>query len=146
MNGSSITKFDRDVSREELVARAQAMIPKLRELQERTEADRRVSDNIFQERRELSKRGIVTAIFPINKLTGELNAPPLLASTGVLNIENTPAVLDICSQELMRSFKSNRDLGNSSVNELQHYRKILGYSLYEQTGQRPLIQTVVVPN
>ena len=49
MNGSSITKFDRDVSQEELVARAQAMIPKLRELQERTEADRRVSDNIFQE-------------------------------------------------------------------------------------------------
>ena len=49
MNDSSVTTLQRDVSREELVARAHALIPKLRELQERTESDRRVSDEIFQE-------------------------------------------------------------------------------------------------
>jgi len=49
MSDTSVTMIDRDVSREELVARAHALIPKLRELQERTEADRRVSDEIFQE-------------------------------------------------------------------------------------------------
>ena len=35
------------VSAEELVARARAMVPALRERQERTEAERRVSDEIF---------------------------------------------------------------------------------------------------
>ena len=49
MSDSDTTTFERDVSREELVARARAMIPKLRAHQERTEADRRVSDEIFQE-------------------------------------------------------------------------------------------------
>jgi alkylation response protein AidB-like acyl-CoA dehydrogenase len=49
MSDSDTTTFERDISREELITRARAMIPKLRENQERTEADRRVSDEIFQE-------------------------------------------------------------------------------------------------
>jgi alkylation response protein AidB-like acyl-CoA dehydrogenase len=47
MNGSSA--IDRDLTPGDLIARAQAMIPKLRELQEKTEADRRVSDEVFEE-------------------------------------------------------------------------------------------------
>lgn len=46
---SSATTFERDISREELIGRAHALIPRLREAQERTEADRRVSDQIFEE-------------------------------------------------------------------------------------------------
>ena len=49
MNDSGVPTFERDVSREDLVDRARALIPKLRELQEQTEADRRVSDEIFQQ-------------------------------------------------------------------------------------------------
>ncbi len=49
MNDSSVPTFERDVSREDLVDRAHALIPKLRELQEQTEIDRRVSDEIFQQ-------------------------------------------------------------------------------------------------
>ena len=49
MNASSNNAFERDTSREELIARAQAMIPKLRELQEKTETDRRVSSEVFEE-------------------------------------------------------------------------------------------------
>ncbi len=49
MSDASDTTIDRDISREELVARARALIPMLRERQEQTEADRRVSDEAFQE-------------------------------------------------------------------------------------------------
>ncbi len=49
MSEPSVTTIDRDISREELVARAHALIPRLRERQEQCEADRRVSDESFQE-------------------------------------------------------------------------------------------------
>jgi ribonuclease J len=104
------------------------------------------SNTIFQERKHLSTSGIVIAIFPINKHTGKINAPPLLASTGVLNIENTPDILDLCSKELMGLVEGKNNLENASVNELQHYRRTIANSLFEQTGQLPVVQMVFVPN
>lgn len=49
MSETGASTIERDLTREDLIARAHAMIPKLRELQEKTESDRRVSNEIFQE-------------------------------------------------------------------------------------------------
>ena len=103
------------------------------------------SDIVFEERKSLSTSGILIAIFPINRSTGELTEPPLLFSKAVLNLENRPEVLDICAQEVLDSVKADTDLRHASAEDLQKYQNILGYYLYEQTGQRPLIQINIVP-
>ena len=103
------------------------------------------SNIVFEERKSLSTNGILIAIFPVNRSTGELTEPPLLFSKAVLNLERRPEVLDICAQEVLDSVKADTDLRNPSSENLQKYQNILGYYLHQQTGQRPLIQIKIVP-
>ncbi len=103
------------------------------------------SDIVFDERKSLSTGGILIAIFPINRSTGKMAEPPLLFSKAVLNLENRHEVLDICAQEVLNSIQPETDFRNASKEDLQIFEKILNRHLYEQTGQRPLIQVIIVP-
>ena len=85
------------------------------------------------------------AIFPINRSTGKMAEPPLLFSKAVLNLENRHEVLDICAQEVLNSIQPETDFRNASKEDLQIFENILNRHLYEQTGQRPLIQVIIVP-
>lgn len=103
------------------------------------------SDIVFDERKSLSTGGILIAIFPINRSTGKMAEPPLLFSKAVLNLENRHEVLDICAQEVLNSIQPETDFRNASKEDLQIFENILNRHLYEQTGQRPLIQVIIVP-
>lgn len=104
------------------------------------------TNTIFRERKALSTDGIVIAIFPVNKLNGELSDEPRFVSKGVLNLEDDPEIMRDCCKELMQEIGSQKALGSNILDDSRKIEQILSKSLYTKTGQRPVVQTIVVSN
>ena len=99
---------------------------------------------VLQDRRLLSKNGIVVMAITLDKETGGLLGEPEVFSTGFTEADDEADLLSKVAWEVLESLEdevSNRQ-NRAFIDE--KVRKIVGGLLFKETGRRPMIKSIIV--
>ena len=101
-----------------------------------------MKSSVLQDRRTLSRNGIVVVVLAMDKATGKVLVPPEVVSKGFIDSEDSPRLLERAAETVLEVIE--HDGGAAGLpQEWEHIatkvKEALGNFLYQETGRWPMI-------